>query len=382
MDTCNNITMDTCNNITINTCNNLNFTEIIYASYKCMNVDNTSNVCEVHYDDAKDFCESTYTSCDWISSLNQSQLFVEPFKVLNFRFLTKKCILWVISLISSLGIGINFLTLTAIPYVRWRYKTEFSILQSPPVLLVLHLSFCNLLYCGFGVPHFFQSINLGYFPYGRNVCFWIALLRNLVAQSSIATQGFIAFCVYNKKMFENGGTKYVIVLIWISSFITIVGDIFGITGEYKWTGSAYGCDAVYEDSKNFGILASVFGSFLLMLCSYFLISINLAERKKLMTKSMGMENVNLSKHISTFVFITLVFGTSVTPAACLAWGLTDLRAGKNLTLVVNCLYWSSFAVGVLLYVLSNQRIKDAYVRFFSDVKTICKTFVQCQSKIM
>ena len=171
-------------------------------------------------------------------------------------------------------------------------------------------------------------------------------------------------------------TKFVIILIWTLSFSAIAGDIFGVTGEYKWTGSAYGCDAVYDDSKNFGMLTSVFGSFLLMLFSYFLISIDLVEKKKELTKTMGIENVSLTKQILTFVSITLIFGISVTPAACLAWGLTDLRVGQNATLVLSCLYWNNFAVGVLPYVLSNQRIKDVYARFFSDISLLCKTLVK------
>ena len=169
------------------TCNNLNFTEIIYSSYQCL--DNASNSCEVYYDDAKEFCQANFASCDWISSLNQSQLFFEPFKVLNLHIFTKRYLLVVLSILSSLGVCINLLTLTAIPYVRWRYRSEFSILQAPAVLLVLHLSFCNLLYCIIGLPHFFQSIKWGYFPYGRDVCFWMALFRNFLAQSSLTTQG-------------------------------------------------------------------------------------------------------------------------------------------------------------------------------------------------
>ena len=169
------------------TCINLNFTDIIHSSYKCL--ENTSYSCEVYYNDVEDFCEATYATCDWAPRLNQSELFDEPLKFININYFKKKCILNLISLIMSLGICINFLTLVALPYVRWKYDSEFSILRSPPLVLVLHLSLCNLLYCIIGFSHFYQNIAFGYFPLQRSFCFWVALIRNLMAQMSFATQG-------------------------------------------------------------------------------------------------------------------------------------------------------------------------------------------------
>ena len=43
------------------------------------------------------------------------------------------------------GLG-NLLTLIAIPYVRTRYRQEFSILQLNSVILLLHLSFVDFLF--------------------------------------------------------------------------------------------------------------------------------------------------------------------------------------------------------------------------------------------
>ena len=53
------------------------------------------------------------------------------------------------------GFG-NLLTLLSIPYVRMKYGTEFSLLQLNSVVLILHLSFTDLLYCLLGFPHFIQ----------------------------------------------------------------------------------------------------------------------------------------------------------------------------------------------------------------------------------
>ena len=93
----------------MDTCTNLNFTEIIYSSYK--SVENISDSCEVYYEDAAEFCETNYASCDWRETL-KSQLFVEPLKCLYSSYLTKKCLLIVISIISTLGVCLNVSTLT------------------------------------------------------------------------------------------------------------------------------------------------------------------------------------------------------------------------------------------------------------------------------
>ena len=58
-------------------------------------------------------------------------------------------------LFSQGGLG-NLLTLLAIPYVRVKYGAEFSLLKLNSMVLILHLSFADLLYCLLGFPHFIQ----------------------------------------------------------------------------------------------------------------------------------------------------------------------------------------------------------------------------------
>ena len=51
------------------------------------------------------------------------------------------------------GLG-NCLTLVAIPYVKHKYGSEFSLLQLSSVVLILHLSVADLLYAVLGLPNF------------------------------------------------------------------------------------------------------------------------------------------------------------------------------------------------------------------------------------
>ena len=50
------------------------------------------------------------------------------------------------------GFG-NLLSLIALPYVRYRYKQQFSLLSNNIMVLILHLSATDLLYISIGVPH-------------------------------------------------------------------------------------------------------------------------------------------------------------------------------------------------------------------------------------
>ena len=50
------------------------------------------------------------------------------------------------------GFG-NLLTLVAIPYMRQKYGSQFSILQLNSVVLILHLSLADLLFAIPSIPH-------------------------------------------------------------------------------------------------------------------------------------------------------------------------------------------------------------------------------------
>ena len=69
--------------------------------------------------------------------------------------------LGVASLVMVVGSLGNLLTLAAIPYVRRRYPAEFSLLQLPVTDLLINLLVCDLVYCGFGLPHMIHGMLIG-----------------------------------------------------------------------------------------------------------------------------------------------------------------------------------------------------------------------------
>ena len=65
---------------------------------------------------------------------------------------------WLVMVVGCLG---NLLTLAAIPYVRRHYPAEFSLLHLPVTDLLINLSVCDLVYCGFGLPHMIHGMLIG-----------------------------------------------------------------------------------------------------------------------------------------------------------------------------------------------------------------------------
>ena len=52
--------------------------------------------------------------------------------------------------------------------------------------------------------------------------------------------------------------------IWVISFLSTLGDFLGLIGEYRWSGTVYGCDAVYDQTKNWIDPAIVILNFVIM----------------------------------------------------------------------------------------------------------------------
>ena len=95
----------------------------------------------------------------------------------------------------SVDIFGNSLTLVAIPYIRRKYRQEFSILQLNSVTLILHLSLCDLLYAIIGFPHLIHSYLYKTNIYSAEVCYFLGVFRNLVAYTDFNNIALISCCL-------------------------------------------------------------------------------------------------------------------------------------------------------------------------------------------
>ena len=70
----------------------------------------------------------------------------------------RSSLLTILVILLVVGLLGNVLTLLALPYVRRNYGSQFSVLQSSTAILLLHLSFCDLLYITVGFTHFIHVL--------------------------------------------------------------------------------------------------------------------------------------------------------------------------------------------------------------------------------
>ena len=89
------------------------------------------------------------------------------------------------------GVG-NTLTLLAIPYCYVMHKERFKAIWNMTTVLMLHLSFCDLMYCLFGLPIFFELYYKGFFDHSAQMCVMWPALRSLIAYADFTTMAAIA----------------------------------------------------------------------------------------------------------------------------------------------------------------------------------------------
>ena len=98
----------------------------------------------------------------------------------------------IIALLTILG---NLLTLCALPYVKWKYGSQFTILKFNSVTLLLHLSLCDLLYGLIGFPHLIHAYIYKSNIYSNEFCYLLGMSRNLIAYTDFNTIAVISCCI-------------------------------------------------------------------------------------------------------------------------------------------------------------------------------------------
>ena len=147
-------------------------------------------------------------------------------------------------------------------------------------------------------------------------------------------------------LFGNRGIHLVIILIWIWSCAVISCAVFGITGEYAWTDSMYGCDQVNHDGHmNYGIPVTILATLLVILVAYSLVIRRLVIDEREARTTMNMINrSNNTKHIKMLFFLSIAYAVCVLPVCLLSWRMFDVFfcAQIEINLFVSCLYWCMY----------------------------------------
>ena len=130
----------------------------------------------------------SYTNCtgsDFVQ--NWTEHCCQPQSIRKARHV----ILPVIGCIEVIGIVCNIIAILTFIYlycfpkrIKRKFNQEFPALTEDPVFfLILHLSFCDLLYCIIGLSSYFIVFYYGYFPFSAWLCTHTAFLRYTIGMA-------------------------------------------------------------------------------------------------------------------------------------------------------------------------------------------------------
>eukprot|EP00092_Neocalanus_flemingeri_P095019 GFUD01120869.1.p1 GENE.GFUD01120869.1~~GFUD01120869.1.p1 ORF type:complete len:378 (-),score=51.70 GFUD01120869.1:73-1173(-) len=288
---------------------------------------------------------------------------------------------FVIFIIGGLG---NILTLLAIPYVRLKYGSQFSVLKLNSVVLILHLSVADLLYTLVGFPHFvqvyfsrecLQDARLCYFLVAYVDCNTIAMISCCVARHNLCRQCGGASLSHDDhdKIFGGKRVYLVCLAIWVVSFLTILPEVMGYSGVFAWTGSPYGCDTVCpsEGCSNIGPFISVINNIIFMILFYAVIVIKMCMKRHQVFGSEVTEFTSMLKSISlTLSILIAAYLAFLIPVVSSGWGLWPFKTSflsYNAKAIIASIYWWMYGINFFIYLLSSSRIREAYRTFIKDM---------------
>ena len=91
--------------------------------------------------------------------------------------------------------------------MKTTYGSEFSVLKLNSIILILHLSFCDLLYAFVGLPHLIHAYLYKTNIYSASVCYFLGMLRNLIAYTDFNTIAVISCCVARQTLCRSAQSR-------------------------------------------------------------------------------------------------------------------------------------------------------------------------------
>jgi len=282
------------------------------------------------------------------------------------------------------GTSTNLLNLIAIPYVYFAYPGEFPWMSDRRALLLLHLSFCDLLYCTIGLPPFVTIFTNGFFYGSGTLCSFTAGLRNLIAYADIFTMAAIALatcfgfvchndCTLARVTNTPKATLISCLFIWLLAFIIISPAVFEFSiaqfgfGRFGWD-SAIGICEVTSCSDPVGLASGaaiyLIGTtipFLVLLLSHIALEVFFILRKS----PTGSSQIT-AKNQTLPVLLSLAYAIFTGP-------LFPVELGMQIDvfwyLMCYSCYWWMYAVNIFIYIVSDQEFRKVYKLFLKDVFT-------------
>jgi len=284
------------------------------------------------------------------------------------------------------GTFTNLFNLVAFAYIYFAYPGKFPWMSDRRVLLLLHLSFCDLLYCTIGLPPFVSIFSNGFFFGSSSLCSFTAGLRNVIAYADIFTMSAIALttclghiyrndCAFMRATNTPKATMISCVLIWVLSFLIISPAVFEFSigkfgfGSFGWD-SVMGICEVTSCRNPVGLasgaviyLIGVTIPFIILLLSHIALEIYFIRKKS----PLGTPQTT-PKNQTMLVVLSLTY-------AIFTGVLFPVELGMQIDvfwyLVCYSWYWWMYAINIFIYIVTDQDFRKVYRHFLNDVYTGC-----------
>eukprot|EP00092_Neocalanus_flemingeri_P021312 GFUD01023099.1.p1 GENE.GFUD01023099.1~~GFUD01023099.1.p1 ORF type:complete len:371 (-),score=49.39 GFUD01023099.1:60-1172(-) len=324
---------------------------------------------------------TSYTNCTGSGFIsNWTEFCCQPESVKSTRY-------WMLSIIGtvgSLGTVCNILTISTFMYlyffpqrIKKKFGEEFFMSKDPAFFLILHLSFCDLLYCVCGLPTFWDVYYNGYYPYSEEMCKYGAFFRNTIALADFHTVACISvYFAWRSRRESPLDGKYgskpvlaVIIGIWIYSFCVTCIPLLGLCGHLGYDAKHGKCKVITCESCSEGtsVAASAGGIFLtigvgipslIVLVSYTLVYKSLSKVPA---------DVNASSQRKSVFILALCYFVFILPILIIEWLPEDFSDKAFIGVGVYSWYWCIYVINFFVYIIFWKRVRNGMVLFLTDI---------------
>lgn len=290
------------------------------------------------------------------------------------------------ALVILVGTSTNLFNLISFIYVYFTSPGTFPWMSERRVLLLLHLSVCDLLYCLVGLPPFVSIFSNGFFSGSSSLCSFTAALRNVIAYADIFTMATIALTTCLDYIYGNNCTflritkspKAIVtscIFIWLLSFLVISPAVFEFSignfgfGGFGWD-SVMGICEVTSCRNPVGLasgaviyLVGVTIPFLVLLLSHIALEVYFIRKKSPMGSCQ-----TTSKNQTMLVVLSLSYAIFTGPLIPVEMGI---QMDVFWYLVCYSWYWWMYPVNLFIYIVTDQDFRKLYMHFLKDVYTGC-----------
>ena len=310
---------------------------------------------------------------------------------------------WMLSIVGVVGIAgtiCNIITISTFVYlyffsarIKKKFGLEFGLTKDPVFLLILHLSFCDLLYCVSGLPTYWDVYYNGYYPHSHDMCKYTAVFRNTIgyirvyiymnlhlfcsAYADFNTIALIsAYFAWRRRRVESchprHGSKIVLGMIlgiWIYSFCITCIPLLGLCGQLGYDPihgkcKVISCESCSEESwlsappVGIELAISIGVPSVVIFVSYTIVYTSLAQVPA------DMDTKNLRKSV---LIVTICYFLFIVPLLILEWLPADTSDKAIIGVIIYSWYWCIYVINFIVYIIFWRRARIGIQIFLKDL---------------